>query len=115
MIKPSYQYEKKFPNPEFLALKQHFEQQSLSIEVEFSSASVWALTWNPPDDVFSGVLDISIRPRLVDQHGMVQHEHKYPKTFRVEDPSISKSLLKERFLRLLIDEINGLRYFVDGC
>ena len=115
MQKSSYQHEKNFPNPEFLALKKHFEQQFLSIEVEFSSASVWFLTWNPSEDTFSGVLDLSVNPRLVDQHGMVQHERRYPKTFRVEESSISKALLRERFLRLVIDEINELRCFVGGC
>ena len=115
MQKSSYQHAKKFPNPEFLALKKHFNQKNLHIEVEFSSASVWSLTWNPSDDVFSGVLELSVKPRLVDQHGVVQHEHKYGKTFRVEEFSISKSCLKENFLSFVLEEIKGLQCFVDGC
>ena len=115
MQKSSYQHAKKFPNPEFLALKKRFDQQNLRIEVEFSSASVWSLTWNPSDNVFSGVLELSIKPRLVDQHGVVQHERKHGKTFRVEEFSISKSCLKENFLRFVLNEIKGLQGFVDGC
>ena len=115
MQKSSYQHAKKFPNPEFLALKKRFDQQNLRIEVEFSSASVWSLTWNPSDNVFSGVLELSIKPRLVDQHGVVQHERNHGKTFRVEEFSISKSCLKENFLRFVLNEIKGLQGFVDGC
>ena len=115
MQKSSYQHEKNFPNPEFLALKKRFEQQNLHIEVEFSSASVWSLSWHLIDNTFSGVLELSIKPKLVDQHGVVQHERKYGKTFRVEEFSISKSCLKENFLRFVLDEIKGLQCFVDGC
>ena len=107
--------EKKFPNSEFLALKKRFAEQKLHIEVEIASASVWSLTWNLTGESFSGVLELSIRPRLVDQHGVVQHERKYGKTFRVEEPSISKPCLKESFLRFVLDEIKGLQSFVDGC
>ena len=115
MLKPSYQHEKNFPNNEFQALQKLFEDQNLHVEVDFSSASIWILTWNPVENTFSGVVDISVKPKLVDQHGVVQHEKRYPRTFRVEEPLIEKNALKVKLYAFVLDEIKDLQCFVEGC
>ena len=107
--------EKNFPNSEFLALKKRFAEKNLHIEVEIASASVWSISWNLTDNTFSGVVDLSIKPKLVDQHGVAQYEHSYSRTFRLGAPLITKASLKERFLAFMLDEIKGLQSFVDGC
>ncbi len=102
-------------NNEFQTIKNLFEAQNLHFEVEFSSASIWVLTWNISNNTFSGVLDLSIRPRLVDQNGVVQHEQRYPRTFRVEEPLVEKDLLKEKFLSFVLDEIKSFAVLCGGC
>ena len=107
--------EKNFPNPEFLAIKKRFKQQSLHIEVEIASCSVWAFNWNLSQNSISGMLNLEVRPKLVDSKGNVMHEQRSSRRFRVEEPLISKELLQERFFEFLIGEIKGLQGFVDRC
>ena len=115
MQKSSYQHAKNFPNPEFLALKKRFDQQNLRIEVEIASCSVWAFNWNLIQNTISGMLNLEIRPKRVDSKGNVMHEQRSSRRFRVEEPLISKELLKENFLRFVLDEIKELQCLVEGC
>ena len=115
MKKSSYQHEKIFPNSEFLALKERFKAQDLHITVEIASCNSWAFNWNVSRDSISGVIDLEIRPnvKLVDGEGNVMHQQRSPRRFRIKEPLISRELLIEMFFGFILEEIKGLKGFVD--
>lgn len=100
--------EKKFPIHDFSDLNEMFLSNCITFEIEISSATVWCCTWCVSDDNISGVLDLHIRPRILDSLGNV-FESYHARTFRIENLGISKDMLKQRILEFVVSELQGLR------
>jgi len=110
MLTPAYQHPRKNSSTkDFLALKQYFEQQNLQIELEISSDSVWSCVLNLSEDMFSGVLDLQIRPRILDLKGHLEAESRFASRFRVEQCHMSMGSLKDQLMRMIAADVLDLK------
>ena len=89
-------------------LKSLLLELNLSLEVEVSSFLAWSFIWNFGDDSMSGVLDIQLKPRLLDNFGGTL-EPRHSRSFRMQELSISKSSIKEKLLECIVGELGSLK------
>ena len=100
--------EKKSSLTTISSLKSLLLELNLNLEVEVSSFSAWSFLWNVAEDELSGVLDIQLKPRLLDNAGNVL-ESRFSRSFRVQECSIAKGALKEKLLACVVSELKGLK------
>lgn len=100
--------EKKFPIHDFSALNELFSSKHLAIEIEISSSTVWCCTWCASDGSICGVLELHIRPRILDSLGNVLEPY-HARRFCIQETSISKVALKKKILECVVSELQSLR------
>ena len=89
-------------------LRQLLLELNLSLEVEVSSFSAWSFLWNFSEEELSGVLDIQLKPRLLDSAGNIL-EPRHSRSFRIQEGSIAKEALKEKLLACIVGELQNLK------
>lgn len=99
--------EKKFSINSILDLKKLFLSFNLKLEIEISSHSVWSFIWNLSSNSFSGVLDLHLKPQILDQFGNV-FAPNFSRSFCIQEPSIKIDAITKKFLECVIGQLERL-------
>lgn len=99
--------EKKFSINSIFDLKKLFLSFNLNLEIEISSHSVWSFIWNLSNDSFSGVLDLHLKPQVLDQFGNV-FAPNFSRSFRIQEPSIKRDAITKKFFECVIEQLERL-------
>lgn len=92
---------------DFQELKKIFIDSGADLVLQIGSSTIWELNWSPIKETISGVLELSILPRILIGEG--DFEARGPVTFRLENPQeLGLGSLQDR----LIDPIK--RAFESG-
>ena len=92
---------------DFQELKEIFKNSGADLIIRIGSSTIWELNWNPIKGTISGVLEVSILPKILIAEEVF--EARGSVTFRLEDPrDLGFEVLQDR----LIDPIK--RAFESG-
>ena len=92
---------------DFQELKETFKSSGADLIIRVGSSTIWELNWNPIKDTVSGVLEVSILPKILITEEVFEARRSV--TFRLENPQeLGLGSLQDR----LIDPIK--RAFESG-
>ena len=113
MLKPSYaaiqQFQRQISNINTIKdLKTILRRLDLSITLQIESPTVWKLSWNLLENIFSETLEIRIQTCLIS--GSESFKARHFTTLRLEEPvGIALSTLEGKLMGLIKQSIGDVR------
>ena len=81
----------------FQELKNIFKNSEADLVLQIGSSNIWELNWNPSKGTISGVLEVSILPKILIAEEIF--ETRGSVTFRLEDPrELGFEVLQDRLI-----------------
>ncbi len=113
MHKPSYAAIQQFQSQKFSIenlqeLKALLRQLDFAITLQIESPTVWKLSWDLLQDIFSGTLEVRIQPCLTS--GLEIFEARHFTTLRLEEPKgIALAAMEGKLLAIIKDSLETIR------
>ena len=88
-------------------LKALLHRLDLEITLQIESPTVWKLSWDLLQDVFSGTLEVRIQPCIIS--GIESFEARHFTTLRLEEPvGISLAAMEGKLLAIIKDSLETI-------